>query len=333
MPNFALISTAHSHTPAYVDTIRNRDGCDLVAIWDDIEDRGRRFANRAECEFFSHLDDVISRDDVDGFLICSSNTQHLPLLQATIPMGKPIFCEKPFTTTVADAIAALELIAQHHTVTLMGYFMPFWAEMQEIATLIASDYFGKITHAWMRNSHAAAYRRLFDDSDLVWFTDPAQSGGGAFMDLGTHAVHLVRTLFGPVDRVCAQIDNVSGIYPSVDDYGTAQFEMRSGIHVTVEASWVQTGGHSGLELTGSDSTLFNHPDQGYVVKKGDDFQALSQAVARPTRIERLAGAIEGSVTSEELQADLACAADAVAIVAACYRSNEEKKWIDVEKIV
>tara|TARA_B100000959_G_scaffold249891_1_gene277947 strand:- start:211 stop:432 length:222 start_codon:yes stop_codon:yes gene_type:complete len=34
---------------------------------------------------------------------------------------------------------------------------------------------------------------------------------------------------------------------------------------TVEASWVQTGGMSGFEITGSEGTIFEHPDKGMLV--------------------------------------------------------------------
>ena len=66
------------------------------------------FCPQYGADYSGDIEAVIGREDVDGFIICAENTRHLPLLQAAIPAGKPIFCEKPFTTTVAEAGAALE---------------------------------------------------------------------------------------------------------------------------------------------------------------------------------------------------------------------------------
>ena len=81
-------------------------------------------------EFCDELEVAIGREDVDGFIICAENTRHLPLLEAAIPTGKPVFCEKPFTTSAADARRALQLVREHGTIVHMGYFQPFTDVMQ-----------------------------------------------------------------------------------------------------------------------------------------------------------------------------------------------------------
>jgi predicted dehydrogenase len=330
LTNIALLSAAHIHTRGFLQEISERDDCSLVALWDDVADRGKRYAEEYGAEFNNDLAAVVSRDDVDGFIICAENTRHLPLLQAAIPVGKPIFCEKPFTTSAADAADALALIQQHDTIVHMGYFQPFAGVMQGVKRVIDSGGLGEITHARFRNAHHAAYGRWFDSEDLAWFSNPDLAGGGAFMDMGAHAVHLLRSFIGQVDSVCASIGNASGIYSTVDDHGIALFRFANGVLGTVEASWVQTGGIGGLEVTGKDGTLFNHPQLGYVIAApGKDPQPVEEAEPRPTRVERLLASIRGEISREELNDDLQCAADAVAIIEACYASSASGGWVDV----
>ncbi len=334
MISLALLSAAHIHTRGFLETIRKREGCRLVALWDDVEDRGRRYADANGADYSGDLEAVARRADVDGFVICAENTQHLPLLRAAIPAGKPVFCEKPLTTTLAEAREVRALIDEHGTLVHLGYFQPFSAEMQGVIACVNSGVLGKITHARYRNAHNAAYRRAFDSEDLRWFTDPKLAGGGAFMDMGTHAVHLLRTLLGPVREVSASIGNVSGIYPEVDDHGVALLRFESGALATVEASWVQTGGLGGLEIVGSEATLYLLPGSGYVTKgpgRGDP-AAVVPGVARPTRIERLCAAIEGRLERAALDADLECAFDAVAVMQSCYASSESGRWTEVPRI-
>jgi len=328
--NIALLSAAHIHTKGYLDAVSKREDCQLVALWDDMPERGMRYAKSNGAEYSDDLTTVVAREEVDGFIICAENTRHLPLLEAAIPVGKPIFCEKPFTASAEDAGVALSLIREYSTIVHMGYFQPFSDIMQGVAKILDSGVLGTITHARFRNAHHAAYGHWFDSEDLAWFYDPDLAGGGAFMDMGTHAVHLLRTLIGPVARASASIGNASGIYEQVDDHGIALFDFASGVLGTVEASWVQTGGIGGLELTGSEGTLYNDPQQGYVIAApGKDVVPVERGVAKPTQVERLLAAIEGKLTAEELGADLQCAADAVSIIEACYQSNQAGAWEDV----
>ena len=54
--------------------------------------------------------------------------------------------------------------------------------------------------------------------------------------------------------------------------------------------------------------------------------------AKPTRIDRLVAAVEGRLDADELEADLSCAVDAVAIMEACYQSSEKGTWVSVARI-
>jgi predicted dehydrogenase len=333
MPNLAFLSTAHTHTKGFLKTVSEKEGCDVTAIWDDMESRGQNFAKEYDADFSSDLDAVISRDDIDGFIVCVENSRHLPLLKAAIPTKKPIFCEKPFTTTVDDALEAVALIREHNTAVHMGYFQPFSAEMQGVIAHVQSGVLGNLTHARYRNAHHAAYGHWFDSPELAWFADPVLAGGGAFMDMGTHAVHLMRTILGPVTEVLATISNVSGIYPEVDDNGVAMFRFASGVVATVEGSWVQTGGPRSLEVVGSEATLYELPEKGFVTQQPrEEPVAVAKGTERPTRVDRLVAAINGDLPQAELDADLECAIDAVAIMEACYKSNKSKHWEPVAKV-
>ena len=333
MANLALLSAAHVHTKGFLKNIADHDDRNLLVIYDDVADRGQRFASENGAEYSADLSAVLSRDDVDGFIICSENTRHRELLQQAIPAGKPIFCEKPFTTSTDEAFAALELIRTHGTIVHMGYFQPFSAAMQGVIAHVASGALGNITHAHYRNAHHAAYGRWFDSADLNWFTKSDLAGGGAFMDMGTHAVHRLGSALGRVDQVMATIGNAAGIYADVDDHGTAWLRYANGALGTVEASWVQTGGQGGgFEITGSEGTLYEDADKGYLVAApGKDPQPVAEGSERPTQVDRLVAAIKGDLSRQELDADLECAVDAVAVMEACYESNRTGGWVDVRR--
>jgi predicted dehydrogenase len=325
----AILSTAHTHTRSFMNNLDAGEDRRTVYVWDDVEDRGRRYAEQFNVPFEPDLEAVLSDSAVDGFIICAENTRHLPLLERALPTGKPVFCEKPLVTTTEDLIAVKALLEKHHTPLFCGYFLPFSGEMREVKNLVDEGVLGDITRINLRNSHHAAYGRWFDNPDLAWFTDPELAGGGAFMDMGTHAIHLALTLFGSVERVWAAIRNESGIYPGVDDFGVAQVEFASGVLGRVEAAWTQTGGIGGLEIVGSEGSLW-HDGSGYRHGgPGRPGQVVEPGEGAPNRVDRLIAILRGEVSREELDRDLEATMDAVIVMEAAYRSSESGGWRDL----
>lgn len=331
-PRLAFVSTAHIHARPFIEWTRDAtDGRVVHAVWDDVPERGRRHAALAHARFEPDLDGLLRDPAIDGFVICAENTRHLGLLRKILATGKPVMCEKPLATTVADAREIVALLRAHPAALCCGYFLPFSSELRAASAMLARGEFGQVTQIRIRNSHGGAYARLFDSPDLRWFTEPALAGGGAFMDVGAHAVHLARTLFGPVTDVWAEIGNHSGIYPTCDDHGIAHLRFASGVLGTLEASWTETGGENGLEIVGAEKSLWK-AGKAYVTGfhgRGEP-QPLVSAEKRPAQIDRLVAMIRGELTTEELQADLAACVDAVAIMEACYASAQSGRWTKVE---
>lgn len=332
MPNLAFISTAHIHARPFIEGIvKANDGRKVVAVWDQVAERGRRHAEFAKARFEPDLDAVLRDPSVDGFVICAENTRHLPLLEKVLPVGKPVLCEKPLVTTVGDMRAVRALTSRYPVPLFCGYFLPFSPELMAVAAMLERGEFGEVTRIRVRNSHFGAYGRWFDSPDLRWFTEPGLAGGGAFMDVGAHALHLVRLLFGPVREAWAEIGNHTGIYPTCDDYGIAHLRFASGVLGTVEAAWTQTGGENGLEIIGSEKSLWQIGNKYVVGRHGKmDPQPLVPAESRPTQIDRLVAAIGGKLSAEELRRDLEASLDAVAITVACYAAAKTGTWEKVE---
>lgn len=328
MPRLVFLSTAHIHTKSFIENVlKAGDGRRVAAVWDDVPERGRRYAEMAGAPFEADLATVLAREDADGFVICAENTRHLPLLRAALPVGKPVFCEKPLVTNVAELAEVEALLAAHPASLFCGYFQPFGADLQSVARRLEEGAFGPVTQVRLRNAHHAAYGRWFDNPDLAWFTDPALAGGGAFMDMGTHAIHALISLFGEVTEVWAEVRNVSGVYPKCDDMGVAHLRFASGVSGTVEAGWTHTGAGNGLEVVGARAALWPTP-QGYVMgaPKTAAVALTLDAPARPTRMDRLVAAIKGELTPVELAADLVATRAAVRVMSAAYAAAASGRW-------
>lgn len=331
MPKIAVVSVAHIHSRSFCEELcKLTSGKHPYVIWDENAERGAKYAADFGCAFEPDLDKVLADPAVEGFAVCAENTRHLPLLRKVLPVGKPTLCEKPLATTAAEADEIEALVKQYRTPLISGYFQPFFAHNRGVMKLLAEGGVGTVTHLNFRNAHNAAYGHWFDNPDLAWFTDPALSGGGALLDMGTHAVHLLRHLGGPVKEVWCTVANLSGVYPKVDDYGVIEMKFASGVIGRVEAGWVFTGAPGGLEVVGSKASVFE--SNGLKVRAPNGAaEPVPEADARPDRIARLVALVKGELAAEEVAADLACCLDAVRIMAAAYESAASGTWVKLGK--
>lgn len=320
----ALLSGAHVHTRGYLKTIGERDDLELAVVWDDMPARGREIAEQMGCRYTDDLDDAVATNGLDATVICADNAGHRPLLEASAAAGLDCFCEKPMALTVDDADAMLEAIRASRISAVFGFFQPYQGAAVAARRFIDSGGLGEVTQLTYRNSHHAAYGRWFDSPSHQWFVQPWRSGGGAFCDMGAHAMHFVRLVFGPIASVSAVVDNKSRQYPDVDDLGIALCQMTRGATAVIEASWVLTGGPTGLEAVGS---------KGYLTLRGNtceftpfadgkrgEKQVIEPADAEPTHLDRLIAVREGKLDPAYVEYDLRCCRDAVAVSCAAYES-------------
>jgi hypothetical protein len=82
--NLALLSAAHVHTKGFLQNLADHDDRNLVVIYDDVVDRGQRFAEENDAGYCDDLSTVLARDDVDGFTSA-------PRTRVTWPCCRPSF--------------------------------------------------------------------------------------------------------------------------------------------------------------------------------------------------------------------------------------------------
>jgi myo-inositol 2-dehydrogenase/D-chiro-inositol 1-dehydrogenase len=114
-------------------------GAKVAGVYD--LDKGRAAQTAAQCGNAVVFDDpmkLIVDDNVDAVLIASPDGTHADLTLACLKAGKPVLCEKPLATTVADAIKVLnaEVVLGHKLVSVgfMRRFDPLHVAVKNAAT-------------------------------------------------------------------------------------------------------------------------------------------------------------------------------------------------------
>jgi len=182
---------------------------------------------------------------VDVVDITAPNALHEEMALTAIAAGKPVYCEKPLAPTAMQAGAMTRAAEAAGVVTQVGFNYlknPLLALARE---MIRAGELGDIRS--YRGIHAEDY--MADAAQpWTWRLDPA-GGGGAFADLGSHAVATARYLLGPITELRGHAVTAIPERPGdhgpravhVDDHTSAWVRFAGGAVGTIEASWMATG--------------------------------------------------------------------------------------------
>ena len=116
-----MISFAHIHASAYADCLKQiPEQAQLAGIFDDNMERARAAGQQYNAPVFSSAEELLSQD-IDAVMICSENIKHKPYTLLSAEAKKPIMCEKPIATNIADAQEMIDA-CQKNGVRLMIAF-------------------------------------------------------------------------------------------------------------------------------------------------------------------------------------------------------------------
>lgn len=94
----------------------------LVGVADISAVRARQVAEELEVEHsFGSLEDMLGHKDIDSILIATPDKLHAQAVRTAAAAGKNILCEKPLATTLEDAHAALQAVADNDVRLQIGF--------------------------------------------------------------------------------------------------------------------------------------------------------------------------------------------------------------------
>lgn len=91
-----------------------------------------------------HYEEIIANPDVDAVVVATPDHWHaLPAIQAC-DAGKAVYCEKPMTTTIAEALAVVDAAKRNNTIMQGGTLQRSGDIIQEAVQLLREGYIGKV---------------------------------------------------------------------------------------------------------------------------------------------------------------------------------------------
>lgn len=213
-------------------------GLDEARVYDDYRTMAAREAERAPTE---RLDFVV---------IVTPNHLHHAVASAFLERDFHVVCDKPLTTTLADAESLCRLAAARDRLLAVTYTYTGYPLVRQARALVAAGALGRVrrvtvqyTQGWL----AQPVERT-GAKGAVWRTDPAQAGAGALGDIGVHAFHLMGWVSGlrPRRLLADVATHVDG--RRVDDDATVLFQYDDGARGLLVCTQVAGGMENDVRL-------------------------------------------------------------------------------------
>ena len=190
--------------------------------------------------------DLIADPEIDAVYNPLPNGLHGRWTRAALDAGKHVLCEKPFTANAAEAREISSLATQSDRVVMEAFHYRYHPLALRVEQIIASGELGTLRHV-----EAAMCFPLPKFGDIRYDYSLA---GGATMDAGCYAVHMVRTFGGSTPEVVSAHAKLRD--PRVDRAMTAELRFAGGHTGRIRTSmWSRDLLRMSATVTGTDGQL------------------------------------------------------------------------------
>jgi scyllo-inositol 2-dehydrogenase (NADP+) len=158
------------------------------------------------------LEELLAIDSLQLIAISTPNQTHFPLAKHCLEAGRHVVVDKPFTTTVAEALELIRLAKQRGRIVTVYHNRRFDADFQALCKTAAGGELGRILR--FENT----YDRYRPSSKPGAWREQPGPGSGVLFDLAPHLLDQAFTLLGHPAALSADIRIERAGFPTDDAF-------------------------------------------------------------------------------------------------------------------
>ncbi len=192
------------------------------------------------------LDSALADPNNRIFFDAGSTQMRVSLLKKAIEAGKHVYCEKPISETLEEALSVATLAEQRGVKNGVVQDKLFLPGLRKIALLKDSGFFGKILSVRGEFGYWVFEGDWGVKAQRPSWNYRAADGGGMILDMLPHWRYVLDNLFGEVKAVScyasthipSRVDENGKTYRAdADDAAYSTFELEGGIVAHINSSW------------------------------------------------------------------------------------------------
>jgi predicted dehydrogenase len=309
---------------AYAQALRETPNAALAAVADIDEEAASAIAGQTGCRAYASHRDLADAAGIDAVIISTPPATHGPISIDFLERGIPVLCEKPVSTGLETARQIRRTAREHDVLFTMGSKFRYVQDVVKAREIVNSGILGDVV--LFENTFMS-----FVDMSKRWNSDRRISGGGVFIDNGTHSVDIMRYFIGPLDAIHAiEGPEIQGLPVEETVHVTAR--SSGGAVGRMDLSWsinkqcddyISIYGSEGTLRVGWKGSFYRQQGCAEWVQFGygyDKTQAFREQIAN------FSAAIQGL---EKLVIDADDAVASVEVIQAGYRALASDSWTSI----
>jgi predicted dehydrogenase len=198
----------------------------LVAVMRRNGQKAEDYARRHKVpKWYDNADDLIQDSDVNSVYIATPPDSHMEYTVKVAQAGKPVYVEKPMALNYQQCLKMIEVCENAGVPLFVAYYRRRLPAFLKVKELIENNAIGEVRFVKVCHYQPPD---ISESEPLPWRVLPEISGGGIFVDMGSHTIDILDFIFGPIKEVKGFALNQAGLYPA-EDIVAATFNFENGI--------------------------------------------------------------------------------------------------------
>jgi predicted dehydrogenase len=183
-------------------------------------------------KLFEDYKDLLNSGLVDAIIVCTPSVMHYDVCKMAAEKGINVFCEKPFTTSPAQAKELADIFESKSLVNQVGYVYRFDAVFGKVKEMLDQQLIGKVVHTNVQFLSSTISKM---QPEKGW-RSKRENGGGATYEMGSHVIDLMEFFFGKPKKIIGTLMNQ--VYSeAVEDISEAQIVYYDGMSANIHVNW------------------------------------------------------------------------------------------------
>ena len=250
---WALVGAGRIADDRILPGINAFEGNELIGVVSRDPAKAEAFAKKFGAkQAYTSYEEMLRNPEVTVVAIETPNSMHAAQAIAAARAGKHVFCDKPMTTSVADAermIAACDKAGVKLAVNFHNRFMPCFVDSKRI---IDSGEIGKVLIVELEASPGARPGSRL----ATWRVDPSMAGLGTTFSIGVHVYDILRFLLSSeIETVSSMFDTPRGV---MEEVNLSTFRFANGVMAQVNVNENSPLPHNDFVIYGTKGRITGH---------------------------------------------------------------------------